>query len=240
MRIVAEEIILDVKVSITSYDQLTKEVFHKIDEGIQSFIVAVNPEKIMKASKDENLKELINSADYQIPDGVGLLIASKLKRGNIKERITGIDLMLRLVKEADKQQKSIFLYGGKPGVAEAAKEKLLEQYPNLKIAGVLHGYIKDNEEILQTINEAKPDLIFVAMGSPKQEEWILHNKDKLSVKVFQGVGGSFDVIAGNIKRAPSFFRKLGLEWFYRLLKEPWRWKRQLALPKFIWKVLRNR
>lgn len=236
----AEEIILDVKVSITSYDQLTKEVFHKIDEGIQSFIVAVNPEKIMKASKDENLKELINSADYQIPDGVGLLIASKLKRGNIKERITGIDLMLRLVKEADKQQKSIFLYGGKPGVAEAAKEKLLEQYPNLKIAGVLHGYIKDNEEILQTINEAKPDLIFVAMGSPKQEEWILHNKDKLSVKVFQGVGGSFDVIAGNIKRAPSFFRKLGLEWFYRLLKEPWRWKRQLALPKFIWKVLRNR
>lgn len=240
MRIVAEEIILDVKVSITSYDQLTKEVFHKIDEGIQSFIVAVNPEKIMKASKDENLKELINSADYQIPDGVGLLIASKLKRGNIKERITGIDLMLRLVKEADKQQKSIFLYGGKPGVAEAAKEKLLEQYPNLKIAGVLHGYIKDNEEILQTINEAKPDLIFVAMGSPKQEEWILNNKDKLSVKVFQGVGGSFDVIAGNIKRAPSFFRKLGLEWFYRLLKEPWRWKRQLALPKFIWKVLRNR
>ncbi|MDC3416693.1 WecB/TagA/CpsF family glycosyltransferase [Aquibacillus salsiterrae] len=235
-----KETILGVNVSDETYTTIAKKLFLAIEEKKQSFIVAVNPEKIIKASKDPELKELINSADYQIPDGVGVLIASKLQGGNISNRITGIDLMNTLIGVAAKQQKRIFLYGGKPGVAEAAKQKLIQMYPDLKVAGVIDGYQKDNQLIIDTINAAKADLLFVAMGSPRQEEWIRANRDKLDVSVFQGVGGSFDVVAGNIKRAPASFRKLGLEWLYRLMIEPWRMKRQLALPLFLVEVFKQK
>ncbi|WP_337019927.1 WecB/TagA/CpsF family glycosyltransferase [Oceanobacillus massiliensis] len=234
------ETILGVDVSKETYFSITKKTFERIENKEKSFIVAVNPEKIIKASDDDHLKELINEADFQIPDGVGLLIASKLKKGSIKNRITGVDLMMRLIKEANEKDKSIFLYGGKPGIAEKAKENLLKRLPSLKIAGVLDGYVKDNDQIVDTINTANPDLLFVALGSPRQEEWIIANRDQLNAFVYQGVGGSFDVVAGNVKRAPLLFRKAGLEWLYRLLREPWRWKRQLALPKFILKVLTNK
>lgn len=232
-----KENILGVDVSNMTYESLTADVLERIDSGEQSFIVAVNPEKIMKASKSPELMDILNTADYQIPDGIGLLIASKLKKGSIKARITGVDLMMHLVEAAALEEKSIFLYGGKPGVGQQAADKLLEKYPALQIAGVLDGYIKDNEVIKVAINEASPDFVFVAMGSPKQEEWIIANKSSLEASVFQGVGGSFDVIAGNVKRAPAFFRKYGLEWLYRLLKEPKRLGRQLALPQFVMKVL---
>ncbi|WP_047984688.1 WecB/TagA/CpsF family glycosyltransferase [Ornithinibacillus californiensis] len=235
-----KETILGVDVSNETYDSLVKQLFHYINEGKQSFIVAVNPEKIMKAKADDHLRELINSADYQIPDGVGVLIASKLKGGDIRDRITGIDLMMELVKEAANQGKSIFLYGAKPGVADKAMEELLRQFPNLKIAGVIHGYKKEQIEIIEEINNSQADILFVAMGSPRQEEWIRENRSKLNVKVLQGVGGSFDVLSGSIKRAPAGFRKFGLEWLYRLILEPSRWKRQLALPKFLIMVLKNK
>ncbi|MBM7571366.1 WecB/TagA/CpsF family glycosyltransferase [Aquibacillus albus] len=232
-----KETILGVDVSNETYDSITKQLFYNIEEKKQSFIVAVNPEKIMKASKDPQLRELINSADYQIPDGVGVLIASKLQGGSISNRITGIDLMNALIEEAEKQGKRVFLYGGKPGVAEVAAKRLKETYPNLCLAGILDGYQKDNDKIIDTINDANADLLFVAMGSPRQEEWIRANREQLNVSVFQGVGGSFDVLAGNIKRAPGIFRKFGLEWLYRLIVEPWRWKRQLALPRFLVQVI---
>lgn len=234
-----KETILGVDVSKETYQSLTEKLFGLIGTDKQAFIVAVNPEKIMKASDDKELRDLINQADYQIPDGIGVLLASRLQKGSIRERITGIDLMQTLVAEAAQREKKIFLYGGKPGVAEQASKNLLKKYPSLQIAGIINGYEKDQKKIIDTINSADPDLLFVALGSPKQEEWIQMNKDKLNVSVFQGVGGSFDVLAGNIKRAPRLFLKLGLEWLYRLLVEPWRIKRQIALPKFLWKVLRN-
>ncbi|QDP41595.1 WecB/TagA/CpsF family glycosyltransferase [Radiobacillus deserti] len=232
-----KETILGVHVSNETYDSIKKQLFQHMEDNKQSFIVAVNPEKIIKASQDSSLKELINGADYQIPDGVGVLIASKLQGGSITNRITGIDLMNVLIEEASIRAKKVFFYGGKPGIAEAAKQKLLEKYPSLIVSGVMDGYVKDNQQIIDTINAADPDILFVALGSPKQEEWIRDNRSKLNVSVFQGVGGSFDVFAGNIKRAPAFFRRFGLEWLYRLLKEPWRLKRQLALPKFLLKVI---
>jgi N-acetylglucosaminyldiphosphoundecaprenol N-acetyl-beta-D-mannosaminyltransferase len=138
-----------------------------------------------------------------------------------------------------KNNKSIFLYGGQPGVAEKACECLKILYPDINITGVLNGYEKDEQIIRSTINTANPDIVFVALGSPVQEYWIVNNMDHLSAQVFQGVGGSFDVISGRVKRAPSFFRKLGLEWLYRLLKEPVRWKRQTILPKFLIKALKE-
>ncbi|RYG71923.1 glycosyltransferase [Lentibacillus lipolyticus] len=235
-----KETILNVDVSNETYDSLIQQLFNRMKENKQAFIVAVNPEKIMKADQNPDLKALINTADYQIPDGVGVLLASKLQGGSITNRITGIDLMMEIVREAAEQEKRIFLYGAKPGVAEAAKEQLVQDYPNLQVAGVMHGYHDDNEYIIETINQSQADILFVAMGSPRQEEWIRQNQSRLHVSVFQGVGGSFDVVAGNTKRAPVWSRKLGLEWLYRLIAEPWRWKRQIVLPKFLLKVLQQR
>lgn len=232
-----KETILGVDVSSATYDELSAQLIQDIDQKKKSFIVAINPEKIMKANEDEDLKKLLNSATYQIPDGIGVIIASKIKGGAIRERVTGVDMMLKLCEVAEKNDKSVFLYGAKPGIADEAKVKLQEMYPALKIAGTLNGYEKDPQVIAETINQAKPDILFVALGSPAQENWILANKDQLYPFVYQGVGGSFDVISGRIERAPERYQKLGLEWLYRLMKEPWRIKRQLVLPKFLIKAV---
>ncbi|MCA1055166.1 WecB/TagA/CpsF family glycosyltransferase [Rossellomorea aquimaris] len=231
---------LGVDVCTFNYEQISTSILNDIENDKKSFIVAINPEKIMKARKDKELLTLLNNADYQIPDGIGVVVASKLKGGKIKERVTGIDLMMHLCKVCESNGKSIFLYGGKPGVAETAKDKLIKDFPSIRIVGVIDGYEQDQEYIKEKINNANPDIIFVALGSPKQENWILENMNTSSPSIYQGVGGSFDVIAGNIDRAPEFLQKFGLEWFYRLLKEPWRWKRQILLPKFLIAVLTSR
>lgn len=235
-----KENFLGVDVSNYTYQQLTSILLDNINNKKKTFLVAVNPEKILKAQEDENLKQLINRADFQIPDGIGVVIASKIRGGNIKSRVTGIDMMLAICEMAVRNNKTIFLYGAKPGVAEKAKVELEKRYPGIKIVGTLHGYEKDASKVINTINEFNPEIIFVAKGSPAQEFWIVEHMDKTTPYIFQGVGGSFDVISGNIKRAPEMFRKLGLEWFYRLLKEPWRWRRQLSLPKFLFMILTSK
>lgn len=235
-----KEIILDVPVNTENYDELIPKLFDDIDEQRKALVVAINPEKLMKAKDDPELKALLNRAEYQIPDGIGVIIASKLKKGNIKSRVTGIDMMDRIVKEAERKQKAIFLYGAKPGVAEQAARKLRDTYPSLVIAGTQDGYEQDVKKVINTINENKPDILFVAMGSPKQEQWIEQHRDELHPMLFQGVGGSFDVLAGNIERAPTIFQKFGAEWLYRLLKEPSRIKRQMNLPKFLLEILTRR
>jgi N-acetylglucosaminyldiphosphoundecaprenol N-acetyl-beta-D-mannosaminyltransferase len=234
-----KENLLGVNVSNETYEQITEKLLDRIRHNQKSFIVAINPEKIMKAQNDAQLMELLNKADFQIPDGVGILLASKLRGGKIRQRVTGIDLMMHLCKAFAKNNKSIFLYGGQPGVAEKACECLKILYPGINITGVLNGYEKDEQIVRSTINRANPDIVFVALGSPVQEYWIVNNMNHLSAQVFQGVGGSFDVISGRVKRAPSIFRRFGLEWLYRLLKEPVRWKRQTILPKFLIKALKE-
>lgn len=234
-----KENFLGVDVSSETYEQLTSQLLKNIDQNKKSFIVAINPEKIMKAQEDESLRELLNKATYQIPDGIGVIIASMIKRGKIRKRVTGIDMMLHICETATTNGKKIFLYGAKPGVVDVAKQKLEEKYPGIDIAGTLHGYEKDQTVVAETINASQADIIFVALGSPVQEKWIINNMNCLTPKVYQGVGGSFDVVSGRLKRAPAFFQKLGLEWLYRLLKEPWRWRRQLILPKFLMKVIKK-
>ena len=235
-----KENILGVNVSVTSYEDLKKCVEEDIKNNKKSFIVAINPEKILKAREDEKLKDLLNSADYQIPDGIGVVYASKLKKGKIKSRITGIDCMEMLCREANNKRYKIFLYGAKKEVIKEAKKSLEKKYENIKIVGAIDGYEKNNDKIIKEINKSKADIIFVALGSPKQENWILENKDKVCIKIFQGVGGSFDVISGNIKRAPIWMQKIGLEWLYRLIKEPKRIFRQIKLVKFLVLVLFKR
>lgn len=232
-----KENILGVHVSPLSYEDLKKNIEKDIKNNKKSFIVAINPEKILKARKDEKLKELLNNATYEIPDGIGVIYASKLRKGNIKTRITGIDSMEMLCKLSEEKKYKIFMYGAKEETIKKAKENLEIKFPNIQIVGTINGYEKDNDKIISSINKSNADIVFVALGSPKQEYWITDNMDKVSAKIFQGVGGSFDVFSGNIKRAPKWMQKIGLEWLYRLLKEPKRIFRQLKLVKFLWLAL---
>lgn len=232
-----KETILGVDVNTENYDELIPKLFQNIDAKKKSLVVAINPEKLMKAKDDPALKALLNRAEFQIPDGIGVIIASKIQKGNIKSRVTGVDMMDRIVREAARTGKSIFLYGAKPGVADAAAAKLIDTYPDLKVAGTQDGYEKDTSKVIAKINDAQPDILFVAMGSPKQELWIEEHRDNLHPILYQGVGGSFDVLAGNIKRAPAAFQKVGAEWLYRLLLEPSRIKRQMNLPKFLLQII---
>ena len=235
-----KETYFGVDVSPMGYDEILSDVEKRMQRNEKSTIIAVNPEKVMAAEKDEQLRELINNSTYGIPDGVGILLASKLKKGAITSRVTGVDMMDRLLQFAAVKGYRVFLYGAKEEVVVAAKENIEAKYPTIDISGYENGYVQDAAAVVKKINDAKADLLFVAMGSPKQELWIREHMNEVSAKVFQGVGGSFDVFAGNVKRAPLFFRKLGLEWFYRLMKEPQRFKRQMALPKFLMRVIRNK
>lgn len=231
---------LGVNVVTLNYEEIIDDIKNRINSGRKSTIIAVNPEKFITAGKDPVVKELINEATYQIPDGIGVLLASKLKGGEIHSRVTGVDMMARLLQFAADEQKRVFLFGAKEEVVKKAKEKIEESYKNIEVVGYSNGYVNDNHQLVDQINASKADILFVALGSPRQELWIREYMDKLDVKVFQGVGGSFDVFAGHVKRAPLFFRKLGLEWFYRLITDPKRIKRQMALPLFLLKIIREK
>ncbi len=198
-----------------------------------------NPEIVMLAQEDMGLKRAIEDADLVLPDGIGLIIASKLKGLGLKERITGIDTMATLLDYCGKKEKSIFILGGKPGRAEKACQNIEVKYPGIKIAGFKHGYYQEDEEaeLLNYINSKGADILFVCLGAPKQEKWIHQHRDKLNCRLAMGVGGSVDIYSGQVKRAPKVFQKLGLEWFYRLIKEPWRIGRMLLLPKFLIQVI---
>lgn len=228
-----KENILGINVSVTTYEELKNNVIKDIENNKKSFIVAINPEKILKARKDNDLKSLLNKATYQIPDGIGVIYASKLKRGNIKSRITGIDSMEMLCSLSNEKKYKIFMYGAKKETVEKAKDALEQKYKGINIVGIMDGYEKDEKKIINAINKSKADIIFVALGSPKQELWITKNMNKLCPKIYQGVGGSFDVFSGNVKRAPKWMQKSGLEWLYRLIKDPKRIFRQVKLFKFL-------
>ncbi|MET3696761.1 N-acetylglucosaminyldiphosphoundecaprenol N-acetyl-beta-D-mannosaminyltransferase [Bacillus oleivorans] len=235
-----KETYFGVEVSPLSYEEIVDTLKLRIHSGEQSTIIAVNPEKVMAAQNNPQLKELINGSTFQIPDGVGILLASKLKGGDIQSRVTGVDMMERLLLMAEQEGYKVFLYGAKEEVVSKAAANIQIKHPAIQLGGYENGYVQDQEELVERINESGADILFVALGSPRQELWIRENMPRLNVKVFQGVGGSFDVYAGHVQRAPEGFRKLGLEWLYRLMKEPKRFKRQLALPKFLLKVLFTR
>lgn len=216
-------------------------------EGL-SLIVTPNSEIIVNAAKDPELAGIIASADLVIPDGIGLVYASKLLGRPLKERVTGIDFLSYALDWLEQNGKSVFLLGGKPGegsapdVAALAAAKMQEAFPALKVAGTHHGYFTPEEEPLlaDEINRSGADFLCVALGSPKQEKFVDRHRKTLNVKAAIGVGGSLDVWAGTVKRAPEFYRKHGLEWLYRFAKQPSRYKRMAALPVFMIKVLVNR
>lgn len=232
--------ILGVKVDKVNIMQSADKIMEFLNgaEGLKR-VFTPNSEIIMRAYKDSEFAEKLNKADLLTADGIGVVYASRLLRNPIKERAAGFDIAKEVLKRISKTGHKLYLFGAKPGIAEEAKEKLEAEYSGINIVGTHNGYFKREEiaEIIEDINASGAELLFVCLGAPAQEKWIDENAEKLKVKVAMGIGGSLDVFAGRTERAPEFYCKHGLEWFYRLKKEPWRAKRMLELPKFAFTVL---
>jgi N-acetylglucosaminyldiphosphoundecaprenol N-acetyl-beta-D-mannosaminyltransferase len=211
-----------------------------LSRGRPSAIFAMNPEKVVQCGKNRELGAVLRSAGLLIPDGIGVVLAARLLHRERIARVPGCELMPALCAYAAANGHSVFMFGGAPGVAEAAAAALARVNPTLQIAGWQHGYVdaEANARLIERINALRPDILFVALGSPRQELWIGENLQRLDVKLCQAVGGTFDILAGNVKRAPSVFRVMQLEWLYRLLSQPKRAMRQSALPIFAGRALR--
>ena len=233
-----KKFLLGVGISDVTKNQALEFIITSLEKRAKKVsIFTPNPEIIMAALKDDSFKKVVNTASLALPDGVGVLWAGKLLGEPFQSRITGVDFMLELCKEAAKRGFTIGLFGGGKQIAERAAECLLAKYPSLKIS-----YVSDGGDKIQNTKYKIPntDILFVALGFPKQEKWIYENLPRIPVQVAMTVGGAFDYISGAVPRAPLFVRNLGLEWFFRLLIQPWRLRRQLVLFKFIFLVLRNR
>jgi len=234
--------ILGIDLHRVDYEEACKRVSDYLKLNTCRIIVTPNAEIIMAARTDKEIKTLINSSDICLPDGIGVVLASKILGKPLSERTTGFDFMMKMLVLANQEGLSFFLLGGKPGIAELAGNKIISMFPNVRIAGTYHGYFNKDEEheVVNRINENRPDILLVAMGYPKQEMFMLNNKEKLKVRVAMGVGGSLDVLSGTVRRAPVFMQKAGLEWLYRLVTQPSRFKRMSVLPIFLIKVVMER
>ncbi|MDD4172100.1 MAG: WecB/TagA/CpsF family glycosyltransferase [Syntrophomonas sp.] len=226
---------------VTAGDSLARieELIHR---GRPAQVITLNAEIIYQAQTNPELKDIINGADLVTPDGIGVVWGGRQLGYDIEERVTGIDLLLSLCQEAPARAWTVYFLGSAPGVAEKAAQQLCSDFPDLQVCGSHHGYFSE-DDIPALINEIKtvqPHILFVSLGAPKQEKWIKKYMEQLERPVCVGVGGSLDVIAGQKKRAPGWIIKLNLEWLYRLLAEPSRFRRQLVLPKFVALILSSK
>lgn len=203
-------------------------------------VFASNPEKCFQVPKDPVLNNMFSKADLLIPDGIGIVLAARLLYGANIKRVPGCEFMQNLCELSAKKKYKIFIYGATEEVSKSAVEKLKERYPEIMIVGRANGYIREDkmDSLVDQINTSGALILFIALGSPKQEKWIsTYQKELKHVKLCQGIGGTLDVITGAVKRAPAIFRCTGLEWLYRLISEPKRLKRQIVLPLFAYLVL---
>ena len=224
--------LLGYKIFSDNKEELLKEIENKKRVNI----ISGNPEVLYNGIKNEFLRNSFTKEDALIiPDGVGTLLAAKINGIDITEKIAGIEVMNMLLEEARDKNLKVFLLGAKEETLIKCKEKIKENYDRINIVGSNNGFFDlDNcDDLIEKINESKADILFVAMGAPRQEVFIEKYKDKLCCKIFMGVGGSFDVFAGNVNRAPQFMINIGMEWLYRVAKEPWRIKRLGSIPKFL-------
>jgi exopolysaccharide biosynthesis WecB/TagA/CpsF family protein len=221
-----------------SYDQALEIIEKAIESGQKSFWIAVNPQKVYRAWHEQELMNIMERADVAICDGVGVSMASKILHGKSIERVTGCDLFFRLLSLASRKKWGVYLLGASPESNAAACARIQKLYPDLQIVGRQDGYFKDSSKVIKQINESKADLLFVGMGSPQQEYWIWNNRQALNVPFCMGVGGSFDVASGKLKRAPKILQKIGTEFLFQLVTEPRkRWPRQKVYFPFIFRVI---
>ena len=225
------EKIMNVPVNAVSMEQALEIISNTVDKKGKLHVITINAEMIMLSKSNEEFNTILNQAELLIPDGSGVVWALA-QQGKKVKKLAGIELCQNCISQLDK---NIFMLGASKEVIEKAHENLKIKFPNSKIVGYHDGYFSDenDQEIINQINSLNTDILLVGLGVPRQEKWIRKNLNKINASVFIGVGGSFDVFSGKIKRAPEIMIKLHLEWFYRLYKEPWRWKRMLVLPKFV-------
>lgn len=205
-------------------------------------VITANPIMVMEARKSPEYLAIMKRSELIVPDGAGVVWAANYVGEPVAERVTGFELLHELLTVGEKHRWKVYLLGASPDIIQTAAEKLKLQYPLIEWVGVRDGYFgpEQDEEVIADIQEKQPDLLFIGRSADRQEPWIDRYKHRLKVPVMMGVGGSYDVISGKLKRAPKLFIRLRLEWFYRLLQEPWRYKRMLVLPKFAFSVIRHK
>jgi N-acetylglucosaminyldiphosphoundecaprenol N-acetyl-beta-D-mannosaminyltransferase len=242
MWVVASIEILGVRVDDVTYEDLMMQVDAYVSSRQPHQIVTLNAEMLVAAHEDPDLGRILNAADLNVADSVGVMLAARLLGLPLRERVTGSDGISRLATHCARRGYRPFYLGAAPGVADSVAERLVGANPGLDVAGTYAGSPDpgDEDDIVGRVRAAAPDLLFVAYGVPAEEKWIARNRERLGVPVMVGVGGSFDFVAGVAKRAPVWMRRVGLEWLHRLIREPWRWRRQLALPSFVMLVMRQK
>ena len=203
-------------------------------------VVTPNAEIAYEALHDENTRTLLNSAELMLPDGAGVVLASKILKTPLKQKVAGVDFADGLLGVLETTGQSLYLLGSKPGIGELAAQKMMQKHPRLRIAGIADGYFQDEAPVIDKINASGADVLFVCLGAPKQEQFMARHQKVLHVKLMAGLGGTLDSFAGTVKRAPKWMIRLNLEWLYRLIKEPKRFKRMLRLPKYLWAVVCKR
>lgn len=233
--------ILGVKVHAVGMDEAVSIIHQWMREAEHHQVVTVGTEMIMAAQENKHFAEIINQAELVVPDTSGVLWAAKRIGAAMQEKVAGIDLTGRLLSIAAKEGFGVFLLGGKPGIAELAAKEMIQRYPDLIIAGTHDGYFKaesdEEKKVIDKILSSQAKLLLVGMGFPHQEEWLAMHLKEIGVSVGIGVGGSFDVFAGVLKRAPQWMIRFHIEWLFRLFQEPKRWRRMLAIPMFMLKVI---
>ncbi len=235
-----EVTILNTPVHVVTMEETLQFVQQYMTENRIHQIATTNPEFVMTAQKDEAFRHVLQQCDLCIADGIGLLLAARWLNSPLPERVPGSELVYNLAQLAAQKGWRLFLLGAAPGVAAEAAAIFQNRYPTLQIAGTYAGSpsLAENDELVTRINNSSADMLFVAYGAPKQDKWIARNRESFTtVKLALGVGGSLDFVTGRSKRAPDWIQNLGLEWLHRLVMEPWRWRRMLALPHFAFKVL---
>ena len=205
-----------------------------------AYVVTPNAEIAYEALHDVQLREMLNGADLMLPDGAGVVLASKLLRTPVKQKVAGVDFAAGLLGVLERNGQSLYLLGGKTGIGELAAQKMLEAHPQLRIAGIADGYFQDEAPVIAKINASGADALFVCLGAPKQERFMVQYQQELHVHLMAGLGGSLDAFAGTVQRAPAWMIRLNLEWLYRLIREPKRFRRMLRLPKYLWAVMLKR
>lgn len=205
-----------------------------------AYVVTPNAEIAYEALHDGQLREMLNGANLMLPDGAGVVLASKLLRTPVKQKVAGVDFAAGLLGILERNGQSLYLLGGKTGIGELAAQKMLEAHPQLRIAGIADGYFRDEAPVIAKINASGADALFVCLGAPKQERFMVQHQQELHVHLMAGLGGSLDAFAGTVQRAPAWMIRLNLEWLYRLIREPKRFRRMLRLPKYLWAVMLKR
>lgn len=224
--------VLDIDYDNVTIGQAAADIYKLSCKGNGGYVVTPNAEIAQNCFEIGELKAAVKQADYVLPDGAGVVLASKICGSPLVGRAAGYDVSKELLALLSQGGKRLYLLGAKPGISQKAANNIKKQYPGIVIAGVHHGYFREDSEVLGEINAALPDVLFVSLGSPRQELFMQRNRT-LTNAIMLGIGGSIDIFAGEIKRAPNFFIKFNLEWFYRLICQPSRIGRMMKLPAYI-------